>query len=83
MDPIKIVGTLEVDFSDRDGHRVEGTSFFYTQEPASGSRVSGLRAGKLFLSAKYRRGLDYIPAVGDEVTYLCDTYGKPCFFQRV
>ncbi|MDY3692472.1 MAG: hypothetical protein SO072_10955 [Dysosmobacter sp.] len=80
MEVIEVVGMRDVNFTDDNGRKVEGTSVFYLIQ-ADG--VVGKMAGKLFVSKDRRSGMDYFPAVGEKVAVNYDRYGKPSQFKPI
>lgn len=71
---IEIVGVKKVDFTGRDGNRVEGMNLYYTAAAQPG--VQGLEAGKLFVSnQKFRDlGISKIEEGSYEIFY--NRFGK-------
>lgn len=80
MEQIVIVGIQSVDFTDDTGRAVNGLTFFFTQER---DNVTGMAAGKVFVSAAKYAALTYKPAVGDRVRVFYNRYGKPEDFELV
>lgn len=81
MEQIVIVGMQSVDFTDdRTGEQVIGTSLYFTQEKEN---VTGVAAGKMFVSDQKAAKLSYIPKVGDRVKVFYNRYGKPEDFELV
>ena len=81
MDKINVVGLRDVSFKDKKtGHPVSGTSVFYTTDD---EYVTGVAAGKLFVSSYYCERMPYFPAVGDQCFVYYNRYGKPAGFERV
>lgn len=81
MEKINVVGLRGVSFDDeKTGRPVNGTSIFFTMED---EHTSGLMAGKMFISAGVRDGMDYFPAVGDQCWVIYNRYGKPAKFEKI
>lgn len=74
METIMIVGMREVDFTDKDGRSVHGWSFYFTMED---SKVIGVMAGKVFVSADKLAFFSHSPSVGDTVRVMYNRFGKP------
>lgn len=81
MEEITIVGIQSVNFTDQQSGRViSGRSYFFTQQR---DHVSGLAAGKLFVSNDKINRLRYEPQLGDVVCVFYNRSGKPEDFQLV
>lgn len=69
-----IVGFRPVDFMDEKAQKkVEGYTLFYTQEANPDSGIIGSEAGKVFINSQQ---VLYVPAVGDQVIFRYNKYGK-------
>lgn len=73
MDTIKIVGTRETSFTAADGKQINGTSFYYIMQDEN---VTGLAAGRVFISSDKLSMLACQPAVGQSVQVVYNRYGK-------
>lgn len=69
---VHIVGFRNVSFKDENGRQIEGYTLYWQQEP-SDDKVTGVIAGKQFISSQY---VDYVPCVGDTVIFRYNKYGK-------
>ncbi len=77
MERIEIVGIRPVDFTDKQGHQVVGTSLYYLQDD---DRTNGKVAGKLFVGGQARQSMQYFPVVGDVVEVSYNRFGRACDF---
>lgn len=68
---MKVVGTREVDFKDKDGNAIKGVNVYVEY---SYDKVTGVVAEKIFLSAA-KLG-SYSPKVGDDISVVYNKYGK-------
>lgn len=69
-----IVGFRNVSFKDERGRQIEGYTLYWQQEPDD-DKVTGVIAGKQFISSQY---VDYVPCIGDKVIFRYNKYGKIC-----
>lgn len=80
MELIEVVGIRNVDFTDKEGKSVSGTSVYYLID-ADG--MDGRVSGKLFVNPQRRKNMSFFPHVGDTVFVNYDRYGKPVEFSPV
>lgn len=80
MEEIKVVGLKHVDFVNREGERVNGTSVFFTQAE---DHVEGEAAGKLWVPAEKWDGLKVRPKVGGQYVVYFNKKGKVQTFADV
>lgn len=80
MELIEVVGIRNVDFTDKEGKSVSGTSVYYLID-ADG--MEGRVSGKLFVNPQRRKNMSFFPHVGDTVFVNYDRYGKPVEFSPV
>lgn len=80
MEEIKVVGLKYVDFVNREGERVHGTSVFFTQ---SEDHVEGESTGKLWVPAEKWDGLKLRPKVGGLYVAYFNKKGKVQAFADV
>ena len=78
---ILIVGYRDVNFTDDSGRSVQGRSYYYEQEGVN--NVTGVLAGKLFVSASVLGSMAEKPEVGDTVMVYYNRFGKPSSFSKV
>ena len=77
MEEIMCVGLRHIDFVNREGERVFGTSVFYTQEVEN---IEGVAAGKLWVPGDKWFDLKVQPKVGGKYTVFYNKKGKVQFF---
>lgn len=80
MDEIKVVGLRHLDFMNREGERVFGTSVFYTQQDDD---VEGVAAGKLWVPGEKWSVLKVRPVVGGKYMVFYNKKGKVHSFADV
>lgn len=73
MEELKVVGLKFVDFKNRDGELIEGTSVYFTQVE---EHVEGEVAGKLWVPAEKWDGLKVRPKVGGQYVVYFNRKGK-------
>lgn len=73
MELMTIVGFRDMSFKGNDGSQVSGRQFFFTMKD---DQVTGLTAGKFFLSAAVLANVGYVPNVGDVVEVYYNRFGK-------
>lgn len=73
MEVMTIVGFRDMSFKGNDGSQVNGRQFFFTM---ADPYVTGLTAGKFFLSAAALETVGYIPKPGDVVEVFYNRFGK-------
>lgn len=69
---VRIIGYRKVDFTDEKGRGIEGYTLYYVQD-VDDENVTGQVAGKQFISSKR---VDYLPVLGDDITFRYNKYGK-------
>lgn len=80
MEEIMCVGLRHLDFVNREGERVFGTSVFYTQQDEA---VEGVVAGKLWVPGDKWFDLKVQPKVGGKFTVFFNKKGKVHSFADV
>ena len=70
----KIIGIQQTAFTGKDGSPVNGTTIFVT-EPIPPDRGKGVSADRVFLSSKRLADMDFVPAVGQDITIYYNSRG--------
>lgn len=80
MERIEVVGTRNVDFTDKQGRPVQGLSLYFLQYS---DNVDGKMADKMFVGSGRLSTVGYLPKPGDVVDVHYDRFGKPVEFVPV
>lgn len=70
----QVVGFRKVDFTDqKTRNHVAGYTLFLQRIPDVEENISGVEVLKQFIPSMY---VDYIPALGDQIQFIYNRYGK-------
>ena len=72
----KLIGKLRVSFLSKDGQKIEGYTFYYSEPLDANKGATGVKADKFFLKDETVNSLDFTPEVGQYVQLYFNKYGK-------
>jgi hypothetical protein len=72
----KIIGIITTSFKGKEGNTIEGKTIHIT-DPIAPKRGEGVSSDKFFLTTAKLKGLDFTPAVGQEIKIYFNRFGKP------